>query len=413
MKNSLVLFLLFISISLSLNAQTPTCDCKADLDFLIEKLQKMPSYKKQIKGKALDNFNDTYTRISAQMTKPISIEQCFTLLQEQMMLINDNHAKIYFNHEYFALEDYDDEDKRNAFINSDQFKNHPRTEKQIAALVSELKTKPINDIEGIYNYGSKITVGVYKTSDLTIEGVIITSKANIWEPGQIKFSAKQNRFGKYDMLSYDDKTKKLRMIKGLTFENGRLKSFKKVGNDNNYELADKHDSDWVFKQLRDDIQYVYFGDFSSFSTSNRKAFKRFYDTHKNDFNAKHIIVDLRNNGGGNSKLSDPFIKLFKKSQANIYIVTNSFTGSNSEQFTVKLKKLQGAKHLGQSTFGVVAYGLNYGTTYTTPSGYFDVLPTDMNFHKYYPYEGKGVTPDISLDFDRNWIDQIIEMIDTI
>ncbi len=398
---------------MSLNAQTPTCDCKADLDFLIEKLQKMPSYKKQIKGEALDQFNDTYSRISAQMTKPISIEQCFTLLQEQMMLINDNHAKIYFNHEYFALEDYDDEDKRNAFINSDQFKNHPRTEKQIAALVSELKTKPINDIEGIYNYGSKITVGVYKTSDLTIEGVIITSKANIWEPGQIKFSAKQNRFGKYDMLSYDDKTKKLRMIKGLTFENGRLKSFKKVGNDNNYELADKHDSDWVFKQLRDDIQYVYFGDFSSFSTSNRKAFKRFYDTHKNDFNAKHIIVDLRNNGGGNSKLSDPFIKLFKKSQANIYIVTNSFTGSNSEQFTVKLKKLQGAKHLGQSTFGVVAYGLNYGTTYTTPSGYFDVLPTDMNFHKYYPYEGKGVTPDISLDFDRNWIDQIIEMIDTI
>lgn len=413
MKNSLVLFVQFLLISLSLNAQTPTCDCKADLDFLIEKLQKMPSYKKQIKGEALDQFNDTYSRISAQMTKPISIEQCFTLLQEQMMLINDNHAKIYFNHEYLALEDYDNEDKRNAFINSDQFKNHPRTEKPIATLISELKAKSINDIEGIYNYGSKITVGVYKTSDLTIEGVIITSKANIWEPGQIKFRAKQNRFGKYDMLSYDDKTKKLRMIKGLNFENGRLKSFKKVGNDNNYELADKHESDWVFKQLRDDIQYVYFGDFSSFSTSNRKAFKRFYDTHKNDFNAKHIIVDLRNNGGGNSKLSDPFIKLFKKSQANIYIVTNSFTGSNSEQFTVKLKKLEGAKHLGQSTFGVVAYGLNYGTTYTTPSGYFDVLPTDMNFHKYYPYEGKGVTPDITLDFDRNWIDQIIEMIDTI
>ncbi len=413
MKNSVVLFVLFFLISLSLNAQIPTCDCKADLDFLIEKLQKMPSYKKQIKGEALDRFNATYNRLAEQMTKPISIEDCFILLQEQMMLINDNHAKIYFNHEYLALDDYDNEDKRNAFINSERFKTHPKTSRSLSTLIEDLQQKPQDDIEGIYNYGSQITAGIYYTSPTEIEGVILTSKAEIWKPGQVKFTAKKNAYGKFDMLSYDDKTKKLRMIKGLTFANGRLKSFKKVGNDYNYELADKHESDWVFKQLRDDIQYVYFGDFSSFSTSNRKAFKRFYDTHKNDFNAKHIIVDLRNNGGGNSKLSDPFIKLFKKSEANIYIVTNSFTGSNSEQFTVKLKKINKAKHLGQTTYGVVAYGLNYGTSYTTPSGYFDVLPTDMNFHKYYPYEGKGVTPDITLDFDRNWIDQIIEMIDTL
>lgn len=346
------------------------------------------------------------------MTESISIETCFALLKEQMMLINDNHAKIYFNHEYFALEDYDNEDKRDSFINSERFKTHPKASQSVNTLIENLQQKPQDDIEGIYKYGSQITVGIYYTSPTEIEGVILTSKAAIWRPGQVKFTAKKNAYGKFDMLSYDDKTKKLRMIKGLTFANGRLKSFKKVGNNNNYELADKHDSNWVFKQLRDDIQYVYFGDFSSFSTANRKAFKSFYEAHKNTFNAKHIIVDLRNNGGGNSKLSDPFIKLFKKSKANIYVVTNSFTGSNSEQFTVKLKKINGTKHVGQSTFGVVAYGLNYGTTYTTPSGYFDVLPTDMNFHKYYPYEGKGVTPDITLDFDSDWIEQIIEMIDT-
>ena len=69
--------------------------------------------------------------------------------------------------------------------------------------------------------------------------------------------------------------------------------------------------------------------------------------------------------------------------------------------------------MGQSTFGVIAYGLNYGNTYTTPSGYFDILPTDMNYHEYYSYEGKGVTPDIVLDFGKDWIAQIIELIDSI
>lgn len=412
MKNSVILFVLIIIINSSLNAQSPTCDCKADLDFLIEKLQKMPSYKKQIKGEKLKDFNRTYTRLSKEMISSISIEDCFKLLQEQMMLINDLHAKLYFNHEYLALDDYKNEEKRNAFIESEHFINHPRYSNDIEVLIEDLQKRPLESIEGIYNYGTQITVGIYKTSETELEGVILTSDAMIWEPGQIKFTAKKNKFGKYDLLSYDDKTKKLRMLKGVRFDNGRLRSFKKTGNSYNFELSDKHNSDWVFKQLRDDVQYVYFGDFSSFSNDNRKAFKSFYDEHKKSFTAEHIIIDLRNNGGGNSKLSDPFIKLFKKSKAKIYIITNTFTVSNSEQFTAKLKYINNALHVGQTTYGVIAYGLNYGTTYTTPSGYFDVLPTDMNFHKYYSYEGIGIEPDIALAFDRDWIKQIYEIIDS-
>ena len=411
MKTAILIFVLLIFNTPTFQAQIPKCDCKQDLDFLVAKLKKMPSYKRQIKGEQLTKFDQTYKTLSNEMATPISIETCFKLLQEQMMLINDLHAKLYFNHEYLPLDDYNNEQKCNAYINSDHFKNHPRTAKNLTILIEDLKQKPQNSIEGIYNYGTQITVGIYKPSESEIEGVILTSEANIWEPGQIKFTANKNSFGKYDILSYDDKTKKLRMLKGVRFENGRLRSFKKVGDFNNFEFADKNNSDWTFKQLRDDIQYVYFGDFSSFSSENRKAFETFYDKHKASFNADHLIIDLRNNGGGNSKLSDPFIKLFKKSKAKIYVITNSFTASNSEQFTVKLKTLNGATHVGQSTFGVIAYGLNYGTTHTTPSGYFEVLPTDMNFHKYYQYEGIGVTPDIALDFDRDWIEQIIETID--
>ncbi|WP_439151304.1 S41 family peptidase [Winogradskyella sp.] len=124
--------------------------------------------------------------------------------------------------------------------------------------------------------------------------------------------------------------------------------------------------------------------------------------------AKNIIVDLRSNSGGNSKYSDPFLKVLKNK--NVYVITNCFAGSNGEQFTLKLLKNKKATHLGQKTRGIIAYGKNYGYNFNTPSGHFSITPTDMNFHEYIEYEGKGITPDITLNFDSDWIEQTIEII---
>lgn len=158
------------------------------------------------------------------------------------------------------------------------------------------------------------------------------------------------------------------------------------------------------------MQYIYFGSFSN-ANDNVKAFKAFYSKYKNSFTAQHIIVDLRSNGGGNSKWSDPFLKLLRKSKAKIYVITNQFTASNGEQFTLKLKDKLNAVHLGQTTYGVIAYGINYSYTYNTPSGKFTILPTDMNYHKYIAYEGYGIAPDITLNFDKDWIVQTLQLIE--
>lgn len=158
------------------------------------------------------------------------------------------------------------------------------------------------------------------------------------------------------------------------------------------------------------MQYIYFGSFSN-ANDNVKAFKAFYSKYKNSFTAQHIIVDLRSNGGGNSKWSDPFLKLLRKSKAKIYVITNQFTASNGEQFTLKLKDKLNAVHLGQKTYGVIAYGINYSYKYNTPSGKFTILPTDMNYHKYIAYEGYGIAPDITLNFDNDWIVQTLQLIE--
>jgi hypothetical protein len=344
------------------------------------------------------------------MNEPIAIEKCFKMLQKQILLVNDVHASIIFKNDYFNKEDIDNNDVINSFRASEIFKNHPTTKRNLSVLKTELEQKHANDIEGIYNYGTYQKIGVYFSDNKKdLIGVVLESELKHWEIGQIKFYATHINKNQYNILNYDAFTRKPMMVKSLTLENGRLWRFKKAKNTFNAELPIQGNSDWEFKQLKNDIQYIYFGNFSSFSTKNRKAFKTFYDSMKKKLTAKNIIVDLRSNGGGNSKLSDPFLKLLKKK--NIFIITNAFTSSNAEQFTLKLKKIDNAKHLGQTTRGVIAYGMNYGYRYNTPSNYFTILPTDMDFHKYITYEGAGISPDISLDFDKDWIEQTLAIIE--
>ena len=42
-----------------------------------------------------------------------------------------------------------------------------------------------------------------------------------------------------------------------------------------------------------------------------------------------------------------------------------------------------------------------------------MTPTDMNFHKYIAYEGKGIVPEVRLDFKKDWIEQTLEIIEQV
>ncbi|WP_439151274.1 hypothetical protein [Winogradskyella sp.] len=53
------------------------------------------------------------------------------------------------------------------------------------------------------------------------------------------------------------------MVKSLSFDNGRIWSYKKEGNTSNFEFADYEDKIVDFKQLNDDTQYLYFKTFGN------------------------------------------------------------------------------------------------------------------------------------------------------
>ncbi|CAM9540395.1 unnamed protein product, partial [Discosporangium mesarthrocarpum] len=43
------------------------------------------------------------------------------------------------------------------------------------------------------------------------------------------------------------------------------------------------------------------------------------------------------------------------------------SGSNAEQTTIRFRNIKSTVHLGERTYGAVAYGHNYGNTFTSPS----------------------------------------------
>lgn len=411
MKN-LILFIAFLVVTTHFStAQNNTCNCKADLDFVVEELKKTPSYKKQIKGDKKQQFEDAYKNSVSKISSETTISECYKILNQQINIVNDLHIGLSSIRKNLTKDEAVDSLKLQTFLKGNMFKSHPKTAMNIDSLKTVLAKAENTSAEGLYNLGTdSITIGVVKVNANTLHGIVLESDNPLWQKGQIYLYAQKNNYGKYDMFQYHKINRNLIYLKNLILENGRLHGLKKTNNKLNFEFKRDKKSNWEFKQLSDNTQYVYFGSFSN-SSENVKAFKAFYKTYEKRFNAKNIIVDLRSNGGGNSKWSDPFIKLFKNSNAKIYVITNQFSMSNSEQFTIKLKKKLNAIHLGQTTYGAIAYGTNYGRTYETPSGEFSLRPTDMNFHKnFYEYEGFGIVPDIKLSFDKDWIEQAIEII---
>ena len=389
---------------------TEFCDCKKDLDFLAAKMEDMISYKKQIKGDKVAEFQKVYTSLSAEMETPITQVDCMFKLNTLLSVIKDKHASLSSNNAPITSEQYKDSLYVAQFKQSEIFKNHPTVSENLNALRTRLAKTFFDAIEGIYVDKYVGELAVYETANTgEYVAVVLKSTSDFWGEGQIAYYIHNIQGDEYQVLRYHPYTRMLWFQKSMLAYNGKLWGLQKPLDGPNFTEAPEENGDWEFKQLTEDTQYLYFGSFSN-RESNVDAFKTFYATYKDQINASNIIVDLRNNVGGNSKYSDPFVKILKKSGAKVYILTNYFTGSNGEQFTLKLKKLDNAVHLGQRTNGIIAYGLNYGTVYESPTENFLFYPTDMNFHKFIDYEMVGIQPQMALDFSKDWIAQTLDII---
>ena len=187
---------------------------------------------------------------------------------------------------------------------------------------------------------------------------------------------------------------------------------------NKYKETDK---EFCYKILKNDILYFKFIGFDENLQGNfDKAVKEYSDY-------KSIILDLRDNHGGdirkciqffnnfydeNARITLEYTNLGKKEvytteykeniiNKEIVVLINEKTISSGELFTALFKStgravLIGAQTAGKGIFQNTIFLPNYGTTYSYTAGYTYV--NDMpNF------EGVGVLPDIEINMDSTLI----------
>jgi hypothetical protein len=373
MKKITILLLLLLA-GFQLSAQQ-NCDCRPELDFVYEQIKTTESYKYQIKDEMSDLFEKTYQQLGRQMTTPLTQVQCFEKLTQLLGLIKDKHALLMGTARDYKVSDLEDSRFIETYRKSEVFTQFPKTDRDLIVLEKELKQKPIEDVEGIYTVGTDFRLGMYRIDQTdSLVAVVLESTSAVWAPGHVYLYMRESDLSNHYDIIVNSQIYKVPVYKSMQLvEHGILYGniMKENIKENHTYINPEAQEAYVLKSLNDKTQYVWLDDFGR-NTENANKRDALVAQMDKELKAANLIVDLRNNGGGATKISWPIVKKIRKyaKTANVYVITNKMSGSNAEQTTLRLIKMAGAKHLGQKTFGAVAYGRNYGTRVVSSSGLF-------------------------------------------
>lgn len=380
MRKYIFTLLLLVNV-FSVTAQEPKNI--ADLDFLYQAIQKMPSFKDQLRNDK--NYSALYKKLRADLidTNELVI---YKKLYQLIAPIKDNHLGFYK-------------------VVDTTLKSKPIVLKiNTDSLRQELLKRPQNDLEGIYKVDEH-EFAVFKSAASEYSLFHVKTKV---VAGFLVITPQQS----LDFISLNGGSRGMVLVRNVKHVNGNFTTINlyktakpKFGN----LVIDK--TNFEFKKLSNAVDYLRLSSFSSTNT-NIAASIAFLNSVKDSINAPNIIVDVRNNSGGGFRTSKRFIDFLVKFKGKIFILQNVKTGSNAEKFIIRLKDKKNVITLGETTVGTLAYGSNYGKKLTLPSHRFQFYPTDLKADKVdLTYESVGVKPKVSLDhFTEDWISQTLKYI---
>ncbi len=401
MKRTILLLVFVSSLITNLYSQDEDCSCKTDLTFLDSKIRKTPAYKTNKK-----TYETSYSNIVKEVTSINSIFDCHSLLNELLISLNDNHSRVYSIDPGVTDEVNSNSEKLSEFKKSELYNAYPKPNIDLDSLQSVLNTKTKKDIEGIYTREKYMTIGIYKNKD-NYKAIILDSESDIWQIGEIMYTLIP--FGDDYLWNIGGGITSKRLIAYTErIENGffYFMGFQKDIAQKNY--ATKTPSEDIYKreELSNGITYLKIGSFNSWNPTLTNA-EKFYKSLEGSLNKRNLIIDLRNNGGGGDRNSNILYKLVKDyaKKNKVYVLINHRTVSNAEQFARKLSMLENCQLFGKRTNGTLAYEIK-DSNYTLPCKNFIAVLTSKKHSKYLEFESKGIKPNIELDVETNWIEQL-------
>jgi hypothetical protein len=358
-------------------------------------------------------YLDSYLSLLEKAASTNTQFECHVLLNTLLLSLNDNHSRIYGTEVGATEAIRNDSGALETFKKSDLFNAYPKPKIDLDSLAMQLKDTPVEAVEGIYEKNGVLTLAVYREKDDTIyKALVLQSGTALWERGEQVFTFIP--FGNEYLLGVGGSLSSKRHIAYTErIANGffHFMGFQKEVGQINYATEVPFEETYYREELSNDITYLKIGSFNSWNPTLGEA-EAFYKSLEGRLTKPHLIVDLRNNGGGGDRNSDILFKLLKDhSKENmLYVLINHRTVSNAEQVALKLGALKNCILFGMQTNGTLTYEIK-DSSYPLPCGRFTAVLTSKKHARYLEYESQGIAPDIPLNRDTDWLEQVTNYIE--
>ncbi|HIY76439.1 MAG TPA: hypothetical protein H9825_09270 [Candidatus Sphingobacterium stercorigallinarum] len=406
MKTLLVtVTILFLSTSDLFGQRLSKADFLGDLEFVYQHLKESVSYRTQ-KNKH-KQVESTYQELKENASDSYYTLDACRALHRLVDVVLDFHNAVFSSNAAFSFNDL--KDSLNAEAVLAQTKGFfPFSTVDLDRLRLKLSNSSADAVEGIYWGQHGLKIGIDKQEDQYV-GIVLESDVATWTPGEVIAYIIPKGDNHFRIIS-GTLSKQISQTSDYHREGSFLgMMWLKTPSRSVHYYPEPHLPLYDHQKIGPQIDYLRVG---SFQLSQLKTAEAFYDKLQKTGLAKNLIIDLRNNYGGNRKNANLLLQLMKRYRLNTIILTNYATVSAAEQFTLRAKRLKHVLIAGDRTRGTLTYGINYPPKLVSPSGVFKIAFTDLKdqWKKFLPYEGIGVIPDKHLSNDRSWIDQAGEML---
>ena len=298
---------------------TQKCICEKEIDFVINYLENnLPAFKDNVSENTEEKYNLFKSEIKkSSLQDKDDKKACLKLLITYVEFFKDKHTQIYDDDS--DVVNLNDSVSKINFLNSEKFVNWERH----SLKNKNITPKSIFEIENEYQIvDSSYTVVIIKDRKPWRDfiGVITESKSPLWKNGQVRFELKQKSDSTFDMF-YFKQDYSFVFEKDIVFKNGIL------GNKlYNISLKNRHSFNietpaYFFKSINDSTNYF---QVPTFEGKYSFALKKMYDKYDSIIKTKpFLLLDLRNNGGGDTQNAEPLLK---------YVYTKPIMNDNIELY---------------------------------------------------------------------------------